>query len=245
MSARSQVGKVQDMAAASDARLPDGQSAGSIELHDTEVALAPVHAVVFDLGGVLIAWDPLRAITKAVGAEQAARFLADDDFDFTAWNRAQDAGRSWLEGEAVAVASHPHWESAIRGYRENFADSLVGAIEDTVQVLLELHGAGIRLFALTNWSKELFPVALHRFAFLDLFEDVIVSGEEGVAKPDPRIFEILQERIGHTLAGCLFIDDSPPNIKAASDAGLDAILFSDTGHLREDLAVRGLPLSPP
>ena len=234
------------MSAVSDTHLPGQGPAGSIELNGTDLTPAPVDAVVFDLGGVLIAWDPLRAITKAVGAEQATRFLADEDFDFMAWNSEQDAGRSWLEGEALALASHPHWERAIRGYRENFSDSLVGAIEDTVQVLRDLHAAGIRLFALTNWSKELFPVARGRFAFLDLFEDIIVSGEEGVAKPDPRIFEILQERIGNAaLDGCLFIDDSLPNIKAASDAGLDTILFSDTGHLREDLAARGLPLSPP
>ena len=239
------VGKVWGMAAVSNARLPDQEPRGSIELSATDVAPAPVEAVVFDLGGVLIAWDPLRAITKAVGAEQATRFLADEGFDFMAWNHQQDAGRSWLEGETLALASHPHWERAIRGYRENFSDSLVGEIEDTVQVVRELHAAGIRLFALTNWSKEFFPVALHRFAFLDLFEDVIVSGDEGVAKPDPRIFEILQERMGHALAGCLFIDDSPHNIRAASDAGLDTILFSDTGHLRKDLAVRGLPLSRP
>jgi 2-haloacid dehalogenase len=142
------------------------------------------------------------------------------------------------------VTSHPHWEPAIRGYRENFTDSLIGAIEDTVQILVELHDSGIPLYALTNWSDELFPMALKRFDFLDLFDDIIVSGEERVAKPDPRIFEILQERIGRSLHDCIFIDDSPPNIEAAAAAGLDAILFTDTGHLREDLAVRGLPLSP-
>jgi len=231
------------MAAEFDAQLSDGGPAGPIELNRTD--LAPVDAVVFDLGGVLIVWDPLRAIAKGVGAEEAARFLSDEDFNFTAWNHEQDAGRSWLEGEAVAVTSHPHWEPAIRAYRDNFPDSIVGAIEDTVQVLRELHAAGIRLYALTNWSKEFFPVALNRFTFLGLFEDIIVSGEEGVAKPDPEIFEILQRRIGHSLADCIFIDDNLPNIKAAADAGLDAILFTDTGHLRADLAVRGLPLSRP
>jgi len=199
--------------------------------------------VVFDIGNVLIAWDPQPAIARAVGAEQAKRFLTDESFDFMAWNHQQDFGRSWDEGEAVAVRSHPHWEPAIRGYRENFPDSLV-VIEDTVQILRDLHAAGIRLYALTNWSKELFPVALNRFDFLDLFEDIIVSGQEGVGKPDPEIFEILRERIGHGLGDCVFVDDNLPNIEAAREAGLDAILFTDAGHLREDLAVRGLPLSP-
>jgi 2-haloacid dehalogenase len=202
-----------------------------------------VDAVVFDLGNVLITWDPHPAIAKAVGQEQAARFLADEGFDFMTWNHQQDAGRSWDRGERAAVMSHPHWEGAIRAYRANFGTSLVGAIDDSVQILRELHAAGIPLFGLTNWSVELFPVARDRFDFLDLFEDIIVSGEEGVAKPDPEIFDILKKRIGHALDGCIFIDDSMANIKAAGEAGLDAILFTDTGHLRQDLLVRGLPLS--
>lgn len=245
MAARGLVAKVHNMAALPDAPLPDRESAGFIQRSDTDLAPAPVGVVVFDLGNVLISWDPHPAIAKAVGAERAAHFLADEEFDFTAWNREQDAGRSWLEGESVALASHPQWEPEIRAYRQNFPDSLLGAIEDTVQVLRELHAAGIRLVALTNWSKELFPVALNQFAFLDLFEDIIVSGQEGVAKPDPRIFEILQKRIGVALADCIFIDDSLSNVKAAEKSGMDTILFTDTGHLREDLAVRGLPLPPP
>jgi 2-haloacid dehalogenase len=142
------------------------------------------------------------------------------------------------------VTSHPHWAGAIRAYRANFADSLVGTIGDSVQILVELHAAGIPLYGLTNWSQELFPVARDRFDFLGLFEDIIVSGEEGVAKPDPEIFEILRERTGHELTACIFIDDSAANIEAAGQAGLDTILFTDTGHLRKDLRVRGLPLSP-
>ena len=231
-------------AAASESRLSDPARAGSTELPDGDLRPRTVDAVVFDLGNVLITWDPHPAVAKAVGAEQATRFLADQGFDFMAWNHQQDAGRSWDEGEEAAVTSHPHWEPAIRGYRENFPDSLVGAIEDTVQILVELHAADIPLFALSNWSEELFPTALKRFDFLGLFDDIIVTGQERVAKPDPKIFEILQERIGHSLRDCIFIDDTPANIKAAAAAGLDAILFTDTGHLREDLAVRGLPLSP-
>jgi 2-haloacid dehalogenase len=203
-----------------------------------------VDAVVFDLGGVLISWDPYLAIAKAVGPDQATRFLADEAFDFPAWNYQQDAGRSWDRGEDSALAMHPHWADAIRGYRANFADSMVGAIEDSVQILRELHAAGIPLYGLTNWSEELFPLARSRFDFLDLFEDIIVSGEEGVAKPDPRIFDILRKRVGHDLSSCIFIDDGMVNVAAAREAGLNAILFTDTGHLREDLSVRGLPLSP-
>jgi 2-haloacid dehalogenase len=203
-----------------------------------------VDAVIFDLGNVLITWDPHPAIARAVGAAAATRFLADEDFDFMAWNHQQDAGRPWDGGEDAAVRSYPHWESAIRAYRANFGESLVGAIQDTVAILRELHAAGIPLYGLTNWSGELFPVARRRFDFLALFEDIIVSGQEGVAKPDPAIFKILAQRIGRSLDGCIFVDDALPNIKAAGEAGLDAILFTDTGHLRQDLMLRGLPLSP-
>jgi 2-haloacid dehalogenase len=224
--------------AASPAPDPTGFGNVSVSEH-----VPPTEAVVFDLGGVLISWDPHRAIASGVGQDQATRFLADEAFDFSRWNYQQDAGRSWDEGEEAAVKLHPHWAGAIRAYRANFADSMVGAIEDTVQILRELHAAGIPLYALTNWSAELFPLARGRFDFLDLFEDIIVSGEEGLAKPDPEIFDVLQRRIGHQLGACLFIDDSAANIGAAGEAGLDTILFTDTGHLRKDLVVRGLPLS--
>jgi 2-haloacid dehalogenase len=205
---------------------------------------SPVDAVVFDLGNVLIRWDPHAAIAPAVGPDEATRFLADEAFAFSEWNHAQDAGRDWQEAEDAAVAAHPHWEPAIRGYRQNFPASLTGQIDDTVALLEELHAAGVRLYALTNWSEELFPAALDRFGFLDLFEDIIVSGEEAVAKPDPEIFEVLEDRVGHALDDCIFIDDSPRNVEAAAAAGMDAIHFTDTGHLREDLHARGLPVAP-
>jgi 2-haloacid dehalogenase len=203
----------------------------------------PVDAVVFDLGNVLITWDAHPAIAKEVGQDQATAFLADLSFDFMAWNHLQDAGRPWAGAEELAAISHPHWAEAIRAYRANFGESLVGAIEDTVKILRELHASGIPLYGLTNWSVELFPEALMRFDFLQLFKDIIISGEEGVAKPDPAVFGILRERIGHDLAGSVFIDDSVANIEAAREAGLDGILFTDTGHLRADLLLRGLPLS--
>lgn len=201
-------------------------------------------AVVFDLGNVLIRWDPRPAIALAVGEAETARFLGADDFDFGAWNYRQDAGRTWDEAEAEAVRSHPHWREHLLAYRRNFGRSMTGQVDDTVALLEELHEAGIALFALTNWSAELFPQARERFGFLTRFEDIIVSGEVGTAKPAPEIFEILRQRIGRPLDHCLFIDDSPANVRAAAHAGMDAIEFTDTGHLRDDLRARGLPVAP-
>ena len=213
-------------------------------VRDDAWAPRPADAVVFDLGNVLIRWDPVPAIAAAVGPARAAAFLADAAFDFAAWNHANDAGRSLDEAERVALASHPHYEQEVLAYRQNFDASMVEEIAGTVAILHELHAARVPLFALTNWSADLFPRAVERFEFLDLFEDIVVSGEEGVAKPDPEIFEVLEKRVRH-LAGlddCIFIDDSPANVQAAEATGLDAILFTGPEDLREDLIARGMPL---
>ena len=204
----------------------------------------PADVVVFDLGNVLIRWDPVSAIAAAVGTERAATFVADLDFDFMSWNHANDAGRTLAEAEQAALASHPHYADEVLAYRQHFGASLVGEVPGTVAILQELHEAGVALFALTNWSADLFPVAVDRFEFLDLFEDIIVSGEEGVAKPDPEIFEVLEERVRHRagLDDCIFIDDSPANVLAAEETGMDAIHFTGAEHLRDDLIARGMPL---
>ena len=200
--------------------------------HEGDFAPNPVDAVVFDLGNVLIRWDPAPAIAAAVGPERAQAFLADASFDFGAWNAANDLGRPFVEAEESAVAAHPHLADEIRAYRANFDASMVEQIEGTVAILRELHEAGTPLFALTNWSAETFPLARDRFDFLDLFDDIVVSGAEGVAKPDPAIFAVLRARVGRPLEECVFVDDGPHNVAAAAAAGMDAIRFTDTGHLR-------------
>lgn len=200
--------------------------------------------VVFDLGNVLIKWDPVEAIAQDVGVERARRFVNDPDFDFGGWNLLQDSGRSWEDAEAAAIASHPHYRDEILAYRNHFQHSIKEPVTGTEQILRELHEAGVPLVALTNWSAGMFPAALDRFDFLDLFEDIVVSGEEGVAKPDPAIFAILADRIRHlgSLDDALFIDDSLPNVQAAIAAGMDAIPFTTAAELRADLHARGLPI---
>jgi 2-haloacid dehalogenase len=201
-------------------------------------------AVVFDLGNVLIRWDPHPAIAAGVGPDEATRFLSADDFDFAAWNHAQDAGRLWDDAERAAVASHPHWREHLLAYRPNFAHSLLGPIDGTVRLVEELHAAGIPLFALTNWSAELFHHARDRFGFLDLFADIVVSGDERLAKPAPEIFARLADRVRRPLGRCLFVDDSPANVQAARDSGLPAVRFTDPDRLRAELRRQGLPVTP-
>lgn len=196
---------------------------------------------VFDLGGVVLIWDPVPAVAAAVGRERAEEFVHGDAFDFWAWNQAQDAGRSWAEAEATATAAHPDLADEIAAYRPNFALSLAGEVPGTVGILRDLRERGVRLVALTNWSAETFHHARALFPeVLSLFDDIVVSGAEGVAKPDPRIFGILHRRLGHALEGVFFVDDSAGNVAAARAAGMDAVRFTDSASLRAELQGRGL-----
>ncbi|MGN6130169.1 MAG: HAD family hydrolase [Nocardioidaceae bacterium] len=197
--------------------------------------------VVFDLGGVVVDWDPVPAIAAAVGRERAERFVHGGEFDFAAWNHAQDAGRSFAEAEAAASASHPHLAEEVTSYRPNFARSLRGLVPGTADILHALHGRGTRLVALTNWSGETFHHAPEVFPeVFGLFDDVVVSGAEGVAKPDPQIFGILQSRLGHPVDGVFYVDDSARNVEAARAAGMDAVHFTDAAALLEELRKRAL-----
>lgn len=196
---------------------------------------------VFDLGGVVVIWDPVPAVAAAVGRERAERFVHGDEFDFAAWNHAQDAGRSWADAEAAATASHPDLAEEIAAYRPNFALSLRGLVPGTVAVLRDLRARGVRLVALTNWSAETFHHAPEHFpeAF-DLFDDFVVSGVEGVAKPDPAIFEVLARRLGQPIDGVFYVDDAVGNVAAAREAGMDAVWFTDAMALLGELRGRGL-----
>jgi 2-haloacid dehalogenase len=198
--------------------------------------------VVFDLGNVLIDWDPYAAIAAGVGPVEARRFLDADDFDFMAWNHGPDAGGSWDDAEDDVRRTHPHWVEHALAYRANFAASLIGEVPGTVDVVRDLHAAGVPLAGLTNWSDELYPHAPARFEFLGLLDDVVVSGTVGAAKPDRRAYEIAAERLGLPLERLAFVDDKQLNVDAAAALGMDAILFTDAATLRSDLRSRGLPV---
>lgn len=197
--------------------------------------------VVFDLGGVVVIWDPVPAVAAAVGLERAERFVHGGMFDFAAWNHAQDAGRSWADAEAAATASHPHFAQEIAAYRPNFARSLPGLVPGTAGILRGLRARGVRVVALTNWSAETFHHGPEAFPeVFGLFDDVVVSGVEGVAKPDRAIFEVLCRRLGHPIDGVFYVDDAVRNVAAAREAGMDAVRFTDADALRAQLRRRGL-----
>jgi len=198
-------------------------------------------AVVFDLGGVLVDWDPRLLYRTMLGSdEEIAAFF--DEVDFAGWNHRLDAGeRTWAEAVADLGTRFPHRRELLAAYPERFAETIGGVIDGTVRLVEELHGAGVRLLALTNWSAELFPHARERFAFLRLFEAVIVSGEERLAKPDPRIFELLLTRHRLDPAGTVFVDDREVNVEAARAVGMTGLVFTDPDQLRRDLARVGAP----
>jgi 2-haloacid dehalogenase len=202
----------------------------------------PVRGVVWDLGNVLIQWDPHAAVAAGLGADEATRFMAADDFDFLAFNHTLDAGGTWKQGESELRRTHPHWVEHAAAYRSHFPESLVGEVPGTVAVLRELHAARIPMIGLTNWPDEFWPHAPRKFEFLDLLDDIVVSGTEGVAKPDAEIFEIAVARAGIPAEDLVFVDDKQDNVAGAIEFGLDGILFTGAEELRRELRDRGLPV---
>jgi 2-haloacid dehalogenase len=198
----------------------------------------PYDAVIFDLGGVVLGWDPALAFADVLAADQVAAFLTK--IDFSTWNHAHDAGRRFEEGEAELVARFPADAAAIQAYRKNFDRTLTGQVPGTGAIIAELAGAGLRLVALTNWSDETFPHAQSRFGILRRFEGVVVSGAEGVAKPDPGIFALACDRHQLEPFRTVFVDDVARNVSAAAAAGLTAIEFRDAEQLRTELFALGV-----
>jgi 2-haloacid dehalogenase len=201
-----------------------------------------VQGVIWDLGNVLIDWQPHAAIAAGVGADEATRFLSAEDFDFLAYNLGPDSGQTWAEAEAGVRGTHPHWVEHALAYREHFVASLVGEVPGTPDLVRELSEHGVPQWGLTNWSHELYPHAPERFEFLRLLEGVVVSGTEKLAKPDPRIFELTVARTGLSADQLVFVDDRATNVEAAVAAGLDGIVFTGAEELRVALRERQLPV---
>jgi 2-haloacid dehalogenase len=196
-------------------------------------------AVVFDLGGVLIDWDPRHLYRKLLADEAAVEeFLAT--VCTPEWNAELDRGRPFAEGVAELVERHPEHAANIAAYHERWSEMVVGDIPGTVEVLAELRTAGVPLYALTNWSAETFAITRGRFEFLEWFDGLLVSGQERVTKPDPAIFRLLVDRFGLDPAATVFVDDAEANVAAARRLGIDAIRFTGPEDLRRELVARRL-----
>ncbi|MEL7063107.1 MAG: HAD-IA family hydrolase [Bacteroidota bacterium] len=195
-----------------------------------------IDTIIFDLGGVLIDWNPRYIYRKMFEDEEKMEWFLKN-VTLYEWNIQQDAGRPIAEAEAELIAQWPEWEEYIRAYYGKFPEALGGAIHETVEILESLKKGGqYRLLALTNWSSETFPVALERFEFLQWFEGIVVSGTEKVKKPDTRIYQILLDRYQVDPTRAIFTDDNLANAAAAQGLGIHAIHFQSPMQFREALA---------
>jgi 2-haloacid dehalogenase len=196
--------------------------------------------VVFDIGGVLLDWNPRHLYRKLFAGDEAAMedFLAN--VCTVEWNERQDAGRPFAEAHAELLPRHADKSHLIEAFGKRFDEMIAGPIEGTVDILAEVKRAGVPRYALTNWSAETFPPALTRYEFLSWFDGIVVSGEEGVIKPDARIFRILLERYRIPADEAVFIDDNPRNAAAAHALGIHGIHFRSPELLRRELETLGI-----
>lgn len=191
-----------------------------------------INSIVFDLGAVLIDWNPEYLYREILPDEEERSYFLREICNHD-WNIQQDAGRSWKDAIEELTAKYPHYSQEIESYWHQWPRMLGGPITGTVQILEELAGHyPYRLLALTNWSAETWPHALERFDFLHKFEGILVSGQEKMKKPDPAIYERLISRYQLIPQSTLFIDDNPGNVQAAKASGMEAVQFTTPEDLR-------------
>ena len=197
---------------------------------------AKIKNVIFDLGGVLLDWNPEYLYEKVFVGDQEKMKWFLQNVCTQQWNMEQDAGRTFEEGTHILLKTFPEYESEIRFFFDRWEEMLKGEIKDTVLILNELHSLNkVKLYALTNWSSETFPIAKRRFDILNSFEGIVVSGEEHTRKPYSKIYEVTLNRFGLEPEQCLFIDDSLENVEGARKMGINGIHFEKPSQLKEAL----------
>ena len=196
-------------------------------------------AVLFDVGNVIVRWDP-RALYAKIFPDptERDRFLAE--VCTLAWHMEHDRGVPMAENAAPLIARWPEHAEAIAAWEARWDEMLSGVIEETVQVIQDLHDRGVPMFALTNMPAEKAEGVFAMSPAFQLFDDLIISGVERTVKPEPRIYAIACDRAQRSPEELVFIDDSPANVEAAAALGFDTILFHDPASLRPQLAARGL-----
>ncbi|MBB4304643.1 2-haloacid dehalogenase [Rhodobium orientis] len=201
-----------------------------------------IDTVIFDIGRVLVAYDPHLLFRQILPDEAAVdRFLAE--ICTSEWNYQQDLGRSWDVAIAERIARFPEHEDAIRAFRTRWQEMVPGPIPESVDLLEALHRNGVPLYSITNFSSDTFAETKARFPFLSLFRDIVVSAEEGLGKPDPRLFRLAVDRFGIEPQRSLFIDDVAANVEGARSVGLQAVQFTSPAALRADFERFGLPVA--
>ncbi len=199
-----------------------------------------IQTFIFDFGGVVINWDPHKLFNKYFDNDNQAinNFLTE--INFYSWNLSQDEGYPFAKAVVEHSAQFPQYAHLIRAYDEEWEQSIIGVIQGTVEILYRLKAAGYRIYGLTNWSAEKFHLVRHKYEIFNIFEDIIVSGEVKLLKPDPAIFHLLLQKINSPAEECLVIDDSEQNIEVAQKMGFATHLFTSPARLEIDLHLMGL-----
>lgn len=200
--------------------------------------------VVFDLGGVLLDWDPRHLYRRLFAGDEAAmeRFLAE--VCTPDWNRLLDAGTPFAAAVDALIARHPQQADLIRAYDARWPEMVAGPIAGSVVLLAELKSRRTPLYVLSNFPVDKYQLMRRRFSFLGWFDGVVISGEVGVCKPDAGIYQALLARYRLEAGACLFVDDRPANVAAARALGMAATLFRSPTDLRQALRAAGLLPGP-
>lgn len=198
-----------------------------------------INTVVFDLGGVLIDWDP-RYLYRALFADPAELEYFLGHICTEDWHREHDLGVDIRDSCERLARAHPRYRDMIMVWADRGEEMAAGQFDQAVDVLADVKAAGLRCYALSNMEPDCYAIRRARFAFMTWFDGQVISGLEGVAKPDRRIFEILLDRYGLAAESTVFVDDSPGNVQAARELGITALRFESATRLRHDLRALGL-----
>jgi len=197
-----------------------------------------INSIIFDFGGVLVDWNP-RYMYKDVFENNSEMELFLTQICSEDWNLQQDKGRSLSEGTRVLQDKFPEHRTNIQLYYDQWEKMLKSDIPENVAILLQLK-LKYKLYGLTNWSAETFPVALKRFSFFKYFDGIVVSGEEKMVKPDEDIFYLILKRYNLRAGNCLFIDDNLKNINTANKLGFSTIHLKEMTDLKTELSLLGI-----
>ena len=203
--------------------------------------MGKINTIIFDLGNVLIDWNPLHVFNDTYFESLEKRDYFFSHICTMDWNEQQDAGRSIVEATQELIEKFPDWEQPIRDYYGRWTEMLGGPIHESVEIFRQLKDSGrYKTYALTNWQAGLFDVALVRYNFLHWFDGRVVSGEEKIRKPFPEFYQRLLDRYSVNPSEAVFIDDSLRNIKAAEGMGITSIHFQNPNQLNTDLKEIGV-----
>jgi 2-haloacid dehalogenase len=191
----------------------------------------PINAIIFDFGGVLINWDPHKLFNKYFANDTRAIDNFLDEINFSSWNLSQDKGYPFAQAVTDLSVQFPHYAHLIQAYDKEWEQSITGLIPETLEILHNLKAAGYHLFGLTNWSAEKFSLVRHKYRVFDLFDEILVSGEVKLIKPDPAIFLLLLQNIHREPHECLLVDDSLKNIETAKQLGFATHHFTSAARL--------------